>query len=366
MSEPNVERRYTQKDFPELSPDLLYQRKQTSLREKLVDVSSLIFNRPNEVDGLQSRSFYGTAKELSDLRRDILLHGLLESLIVCEDEAGYRVLEGNRRAHVLTQILKDDPHACTSFGFTLKRVHARVVASPKMLTSDALDAWVCAHPDATDADIDACRTFIERQVLIVYNREALSRNTERKEWTWVERMRSYAYRMENGETLADIARKADLAPSTVHGQLKRFEQISKFPEILEAVNEDKITSGVARVLCNLDPSEDVAPWIDRVISEKMSHTKLRDLLVNLGLLQNTRNTSGRKSQPPTRGIYFKDASALAVFFADVLSTIDALATTLGIEDAGDQSALADILRDPLRQKIIESYAASTSGDCEDD
>jgi hypothetical protein len=310
--------------YPTLSKELLRQRKANISAETILDLekSNLIFVDPDSKSAdfnnyFQSRSFYGNKKELEQLKDSIIANGILEPLLVCEDgsDGSYRVLEGNRRAYILNKILEENSSAKTSFGWSLSSVSVKVTENPQKIIDREYNNWLALNKDKNIAqDVkEKCKDFLSDQVYNVYNQEALHRNTQRKQWTWVEQMRSCKYRISHGESEDIVASSQNVTKKTLRYNINKYNQLERHPDVMEALNAQQITKSVATLFTNTNPKDKIrSNLLKEAIKNRWSPTKVNQKLTEHKIKIDTRIRDKAIKKVPT--ISFIDYRELTDFF----------------------------------------------------
>ena len=316
-------------ELPNINMEILLREKINNFSEAVVDVSKLNFVNPDseqnkgKFEHLQSRSFYGSDREIEELSKSIKENGVLEALIVCEEgsvtDPTYTVLEGNRRAYTLHKILKEEkeketPITFTPAGWSLEKVHVRITTNPDLIVKRQFDTWKNKlEYQPTDEQLEEAKNHIIKQIYSLYNKEALHRNVQRKEWTWLEQMKSWKYRIDNGENKASIAYSHGIADSTLEKNLNYYNNILQIKELYKALEENKINKSVAFVLLNAD-------WVNKrnlciqslnlAIEKGLSQSQVEKVQRKLGLKKQNRKRLPSKNRGlvPTQALidYFLD------------------------------------------------------------
>jgi len=317
--------------YPNLSQGFLRQRKKTISAETILDLdkTKLIFVDPDSEEAdfnnyFQSRSFYGNVKEIEELKDSIISNGILEPLLVCEDVSpnSYRVLEGNRRAYVLYKILKENPSAKTPFGWSLSSISVKITENPQKIIDREYNNWIALnkHEDITEEMKTKCKDFLSDQVYNVYNKEALHRNTQRKKWTWVEQMRSCQYRINHGESEDAVASSQNMTKKTLRYNIKKYTQLEKHPDVMEALNAEEITKSVAALFTNTDPEDKVRiALLQKAKNNKWSSARVDKELAAHRLKIDTRTKKQAVRKQPA--ISFTDYQELTDFFLKSLLSL---------------------------------------------
>ena len=315
--------------YPILNKDVLLKRKKQTSEEEIVEVSDLLFVKPNEdltnIGYLQSRSYYGSEKELEELKKSILENGVLEPLIVSREGGSYRVFEGNRRAFALTEILNENNKAKTPSGWSLSSVNVRIIQHPEHIIQKEYKKWFVQQDSEsiTELQKEECKDHISKQVYAIYNKEALHRNTQRKQWTWCEQMRSCQYRINNGESLNEVARTQNLSSATLKNNLRRFERLQSYPEVLKALNEEKIKKSIAKLFLNVDRSKhqvSIDELLNKAINEGMTADAVNLELEARGIKIQQRIMSLKKKK--TKFINFDSYKHLIRFIFNFLQDLN--------------------------------------------
>lgn len=341
--------------YPVLSQEVLRQRKATISAETILDLDEtrLIFVDPdkNEADFnnyFQSRSFYGNSKEINELKESIVSNGILEPLLVCEDSApnSFRVLEGNRRAYVLYKILEESPSAKTPFGWSLSSVAVKITENPQKIIDREYNNWIALnkHYDIPDEIKKKCKDFLSDQVYNVYNKEALHRNTQRKEWTWVEQMRSCKYRISHGESEEAVASSQNMTKQTLKYNIKKYDQLERHPDVMEALNAQEISKSVAALFTNTEPENKTrAVLLQKAKENNWSATKVDQELTAHKLKIDTRKKRTVIKKRPI--VSFTDYKELTDFFLNSLLSLPPDCITGFLEQIMDCEEASSISQD---------------------
>lgn len=326
-----VEKNPSNIPYPTLSQEVLRQRKATISAETILDLdeAKLIFVDPDKNGAdfnnyFQSRSFYGNSKEIKELKESIISNGILEPLLVCEDSTpnSYRVLEGNRRAYVLYKILEESPTAKTPFGWSLSSVAVKITENPQKIVDREYNNWIALnkHYDIPDEIKEKCKDFLSDQVYNVYNKEALHRNTQRKEWTWVEQMRSCKYRISHGESEEAVASSQNMTKQTLRNNISKYDQLERHPDVMEALNAQEISKSVAALFTNTEPeNKNRAVLLQKAKENNWSATKVDQELTAHKLKKDTRKKRTVAKKLPI--ISFTDYKELTDFFLNSLLSL---------------------------------------------
>jgi ParB-like chromosome segregation protein Spo0J len=219
---------------------------------KLVDLKDLHYKDPGDTDILQSREYYGSAEEIDSMKKSIAAKGVLESPIVMENDEGegYRVLEGNRRCHVLNLLVADGVTA-TDTGKALTKVRVEVKPSVMNIVESTFQDWLSLNGDADEDTQEECREHIRSQVLLELGQDALIRNTQRLNWSPIEMARQIKAQMEGGTDIEVLAKNFGLAVQTVRSRLALLDKEAEMPEVIEAVDNNEVSFSVGKLLANV-------------------------------------------------------------------------------------------------------------------
>lgn len=223
---------------------------------KLVDLADLEYKTPGDTDILQSREYYGSEDEISSMKQSIAAKGVLESPIVMQNDegTGYRVLEGNRRCHVLNLLVADGVTA-TDTGKALTKVRVEVKPSVMNVVESTFQDWLSLNSDA-DADLqEECRAHIRSQVMLELGQDALIRNTQRLNWSPIEMARQIKAQMEGGQDIEVLAKNFGLAVQTVRTRLALLDKEEEMPEVIAAVDNAEVSFSVGKLLANVSDEE---------------------------------------------------------------------------------------------------------------
>ena len=223
---------------------------------KLVDLSDLVYKTPGDVDILQSREYYGSDEEISSMKQSISAKGVLESPIVMENDEGdgYRVLEGNRRCHVLNLLVADGVVA-TDTGKALTKVRVEVKPSVLNVVESTFQDWLSLNADADDELQEECREYIRSQVMLELGQDALIRNTQRLNWSPIEMARQIKQQMDAGQDINVLAKNFGLAVQTVRTRLALLDKEDQMPEVIQAVDNAEVSFSVGKLLANVSDDE---------------------------------------------------------------------------------------------------------------
>ena len=251
-------------------------------RYVLVDLDSLEYRSPGETDLLQSREFYGTEEELSSMRDSIKAKGLLESPIVMEkdDSSGYRVLEGNRRCHVLN-LLVDDGIVATDSGKALTKVRVEVQPSINAIVEDTFNDWFSLNQEVSEEAQTECRDHIRKQVQLELGQDAMIRNTQRLNWSAIEQARQIKLQMDGGTSLETCSKNFGLAVQTIKTRLSLLSKEAEMPEVIQAAEEEEITISVAKLIANVkdeDARSEILETAKGTGEEKPTTDEVKDLI----------------------------------------------------------------------------------------
>jgi ParB-like chromosome segregation protein Spo0J len=223
---------------------------------KLVDLSDLEYKTPGDTDILQSREYYGSEEEIASMKQSIRAKGVLESPIVMEndDGEGYRVLEGNRRCHVLNLLVADGVTA-TDTGKALTKVRVEVKPSVLNVVESTFQDWLSLNGDADEDTQEECREHIRSQVMLELGQDALIRNTQRLNWSPIEMARQIRQQMDAGQDIEILAKNFGLAVQTVRTRLALLDKEAEMPEVIEAVDNAEVSFSVGKLLANVSDDE---------------------------------------------------------------------------------------------------------------
>ena len=221
-------------------------------RYVLVDLNTLEYKTPGDTDILQSREFYGTEEEINSMKESIKAKGLLESPIVMDkdDGSGYRVLEGNRRCHVLN-LLVDEGIVATDSGKALTKVRVEVQPSISSIVEENFQDWFSLNQEVSEEVQNECREYIRRQVKLELGQDAMIRNTQRLNWSAIEQARQIKLQMEGGTSLEVCSKNFGLAAQTIKSRLSLLSKESEMPEVIKAAEDEEITISVAKLIANV-------------------------------------------------------------------------------------------------------------------
>jgi len=221
-------------------------------RYVLVDLDSLEYKTPGDTDILQSREFYGTEEEISSMKESIQAKGLLESPIVMDNDegSGYRVLEGNRRCHVLN-LLVDEGIVATDSGKALTKVRVEVQPSINAIVEDTFQDWFSLNQEVSEEVQAECRAHIRKQVQLELGQDAMIRNTQRLNWSAIEQARQIKLQMDGGTSLETCSKNFGLAVQTIKTRLSLLSKEAEMPEVIQAAEEEEITISVAKLIANV-------------------------------------------------------------------------------------------------------------------
>ena len=223
---------------------------------KLVDLSDLSYKTPGDTDILQSREYYGSAEEIDSMKQSISAKGVLESPIVMENDegTGYRVLEGNRRCHILNLLVSEGVTA-TDTGKALTKVRVEVKPSVLNVVETTFQDWLSLNTEA-DADLqEQCREHIRSQVMLELGQDAMIRNTQRLNWSPIEMARQIRAQMEGGQDIDVLAKKFGLAVQTLRKRLSLLDKEADMPEVIQAVDNAEVSVSVGMLLGNVSNEE---------------------------------------------------------------------------------------------------------------
>ena len=223
---------------------------------KLVDLADLEYKTPGDTDILQSREYYGSDEEIASMKQSISAKGVLESPIVMENDegTGYRVLEGNRRCHVLNLLVADGITA-TDTGKALTKVRVEVKPSVMNVVESTFQDWLSLNSDAGEDLQEECREYIRSQVMLELGQDALIRNTQRLNWSPIEMARQIKAQMEGGQDIEVLAKNFGLAVQTVRTRLALLDKEAEMPEVIEAVDNNEVSFSVGKLLANVSDEQ---------------------------------------------------------------------------------------------------------------
>ena len=223
---------------------------------KLVDLSDLEYKTPGDTDILQSREYYGSDEEIASMKQSISAKGILESPIVMEkdDGQGYRVLEGNRRCHVLNLLVSEGVTA-TDTGKALTKVRVEVKPSVLNVVESTFQDWLSLNSDASPELQEECREYIRNNVMVELGQDALIRNTQRLNWSPIEMARQIRQQMDAGQDIEVLAKNFGLAVQTVRTRLALLDKEAEMPEVIEAVDNNEVSFSVGKLLANVSDEE---------------------------------------------------------------------------------------------------------------
>lgn len=223
---------------------------------KLVDLTDLEYKTPGDTDILQSREYYGSDEEIASMKQSISAKGVLESPIVMakDDGNGYRVLEGNRRCHILNLLVAEGVTA-TDTGKALTKVRVEVKPSVMNIVESTFQDWLSLNEDADEDLQEECREHIRSQVMLELGQDALIRNTQRLNWSPIEMARQIKAQMDGGQDIEVLAKNFGLAVQTVRTRLALLEKEAEMPEVIEAVDNNEVSFSVGKLLANVSDDE---------------------------------------------------------------------------------------------------------------
>jgi len=223
---------------------------------KLVNLDDITYMSPGDMDSLQSREFYGTEEEIESLKVSITAKGLLESPIVQEkdDGSGYRVLEGNRRCHVLN-LLVDSGVVATDTGKALTKVRVEVKPSILQVVEATFSDWFSLNPDASEEEQTECREYLTQEYDLELGQEACIRNTQRLNWNPVEVARQTKRQLDAGKSIEELAKVFDLAVQTLKTRLSLLDKEGDMPQVVKAVEQEEVSFSVGKLLANVSDGE---------------------------------------------------------------------------------------------------------------
>ena len=246
----------------------------------LVDFNDLEFKNPSSSDELQAREFYGDSDTIDSLKISVRERGLLESPIVMEpDSIGgkFRVLEGNRRCYAIKCLL-DDGVTSTNNGKSLSKVKCEVRSSKLALVEEFFQEWLALNEGAAEDEQDAVRENIESQVIAQLSTDALTRNTQRMNWSPIEQARAIKSLLDRGEPMDKVSRSSGLAENTIKARLSLLSREDDMPEVIEALDKGQITFHVGKILANVKDDEARKEILTEAISSNASGNEVKDII----------------------------------------------------------------------------------------
>ena len=253
----------------------------TSIRSayRLIDFDKLKFKNPGDPDLLQSRDHYGDEAEIESMKLSILSRGLLESPIVMEedDSESYRVLEGNRRCYFVGLLIKEG-HTASDTGAALSKIRCEVRPSVLSVTERTYNDWLSLNQGASEEEKVSCRKYIENQVRLGLGRDAMIRNTQRKNWSPIETARQIKQQLEAGVSLEKCCKDFGLAENTLNARLKLLAKEEDMPEVIEAVDAGKVGFSVGRLLGNVKDEVARKEILKQAVEEQSSTTEVKEII----------------------------------------------------------------------------------------
>lgn len=249
---------------------------------KLIDLSDITYKTPGDTDILQSREYYGSEEEIASMKQSIVARGLLETPIVKvnEDGVGYRVLEGNRRCHVLNLLVSEGVVA-TNTGKALTKVRVEAKPSDISVVEATFADWLSLNAEA-DPDLQqACREYIETQYTLEQGKDALIRNTQRLNWSPIETARQIKAQMDAGQSIEVLAEDFGLAVQTVRTRLALLDKETEMPEVIQAVDNAEVSFSVGKLLANVSNEEARQEILEVAKGDKESKpstTEVKDII----------------------------------------------------------------------------------------
>lgn len=352
-------------------------------RYVLVDLDSLEYKTPGDTDILQSREFYGTEEEIQSMKESIQAKGLLESPIVMDkdDGNGYRVLEGNRRCHVLN-LLVDEGIVATDSGKALTKVRVEVQPSISAIVEDTFQDWFSLNQEVSEEVQTECREHIRKQVQLELGQDAMIRNTQRLNWSAIEQARQIKLQMEGGTSIEVCSKNFGLAVQTIKTRLSLLSKESEMPEVIKAAEDEEITISVAKLIANVKDDEarseiletakgtdEAKPTTDEV--KKIIDTKHNENVASGGDGIKAQDRKKRASKAPKTSVRSSE---------ELLETVQSLAATRLVliadtDNAVSENAALDLkvaiqvlqwVLDPKDDNDLETIVLGESSDESDD
>lgn len=229
----------------------------TNLRStyQMIKYEDLEYKKPGDTDILQSREHYGSQEQIESMETTILSGGVREALVVMKESTGYRVLEGNRRCYVTGRLLEAG-HTTTPAGRALAVLKCEVKPSIHSAADEIFQEWLTLNPQAKEAEQTAIRNYVIQQVKLQLGQEALIRNTQRLNWSPVEVARQIQQQLDAGVEMSTLCKQFGLAENTIKTRLALLAKEAEMPEVLEAVDNKKISFTVGKLLGNV--KDDIA------------------------------------------------------------------------------------------------------------
>ena len=183
----------------------------------------------------------------------------------------------------------------------------------------------------------------------MYNKEALHRNTQRKQWTWVEQMRSCKYRINHGESEEIVASSQNMTKATLKYNIKKYDQLEQHPDVMEALNAQKITKSVAALFTNTNPESKIrAALLKRSIDNNWSKAKVEQELTAHKLKLDTRTKKRVVKKQPV--ISFANYNELTDFFLNSLLSLSSDYISDFLEEIMDHKE-----NSPISQEFKEKF-----------
>ena len=308
---------------------------------RLIDFAKLSYKRPGDTDLLQSRIEYGDEAEITSMKLSILSRGLLESPLVMEMSEGesYRVLEGNRRCYLIGLLIEEGNTAADT-GAALTKIRCEVRPSILTLTERTYNDWLSLNQKATEEERATCRQHVENQIRLGLGRDAMIRNTQRKNWSPIETARQIQQQLEAGESKAQLCKDFGLAENTLNARLSLLAKEGEMPEVIEAVDAGEVGFSVGRLLGNVKDEVARKEILKQAVEESHSTTEVKELIDLKHEAAKAAGSGGIKAQDrkkraprPPQGV--KKVSRSAEALLQEVQTLASLRDELSKED-GDE------------------------------
>lgn len=224
---------------------------------QIIDISNLDFKRPNNSDALQQREFYGTDDEILSLKTSIKERGLLEAPIVMEDPEDttkFRVLEGNRRCYAVTLLLQEGATSTPS-GKSISKIRCEVRPSVLSMVSDYVEEWKSLNTSAPAEEVEDITNYVRNQVMAQLGADALTRNSNRLNWSPVEQSRSIKLLLDSGVDIKVICAQTGYSENTLKARLSLLSKEAELPDVIEALDKGTINYTVGKLLSNVKDVE---------------------------------------------------------------------------------------------------------------
>ena len=226
-----------------------------SLQVVLIAVSDLIFlsEGENNRDLFQRREDYG---DLEGMKQTIKVGGLTNPPIIMVDEGEegrFRVVEGNRRAQALTELLSEGVMVSDS-GQPLQKIKCYLKKNPQQLSEIIGGEWEALNPGASDEEKEGVKREVKRLIEQEMERDSVVRNSVRKNFTPIEMARAAQSQIEGGMGTEELASYFGIAESTLKGYLRLLEKEGEAPEVIKAAEEGDLPISTAELLTNLKVS----------------------------------------------------------------------------------------------------------------